>query len=188
MYCIPRSTAARTLLTLGALTLGLSCAGNTKRASMPEVSGHPTNITFRDYRSGIVLTLINDSMLVEMNVAGENVTLRRAAYHSQLDRPASAKVTDDVYVAGLLKAFDEWGYFGLASAGLAPERAGEASSSIEVSKDGRSQHILFSARLSRSSQEAYQDCNKLFREMHNRVAQWRSASSIPTVTTKVRGR
>lgn len=188
MYCIPKSTAASTLLTLGALTVGLSCAGNTKRASMPEVSGHPTAITLRDYRSGIVLTLVNDSMLIERNVPGENVPLRRAAYYSQLDREASAKVTEDRYVAGILEAFDEWDYSDLANAGPAPARATEATTSLEVTQDGRSQHMLFSIRLPRSSQEAYQKCRKVFSEVYNRVDQYRSASSIPTMTPKVRGR
>lgn len=188
MYCTPKSTAAGTLLTLGTLILGLSCAGSTKRTPVPEVSGHPTAITLRDYRSGIVLTLINDSALIDLNVPGENVPLRRAAYYSRLDRQASAKVTDDVYVAGILEAFDDRGYFGLASGGPAPDRVAEASTSLEVTQDGQSQHMLFSIRLPRSSQEAYQNCRKVFSEVYNRVDQYRSASSIPTMTPKVRGR
>lgn len=188
MYCIPKSTAASTLLTLGALTLGLSCAGNTKRASVQEVSGHPTAITMRDYRSGIVLTLVNDSMLIEYNVPGENAPVRRAAYYSQLDRQASAKVTEDRYVAGILDAFDEWDFSELANAGPAPDRAAGASTSLEVTQDGRSQHMLFSIRLPRSSQEAYQNCRKVFSEVYNRIDQFQSASSIPTLTPKVRRR
>ncbi len=188
MYCTLKSTAARTLLTLGALALGLSCAGNTKRASAPEVSGRPTAITLRDYRSGITLTLIDDSTLIARNVPGDNGALRRAAYYSQLDRQANAKVTEDRYVAGVLEAFDNWGYFGLAGAGPAPERAAEASTSLEVTQDGQSQHMLFSIRLPRSSQEAYQNCRKVFSEVYNRIDQFQSASSIPTLTPKVRGR
>jgi len=188
MTCTTKSTAASILLTLGALILGPSCASNATRSTIPEVSGHPTVITLRDYRSGIILTLINDSALVELNVQGESVPLRRAAYYSQLDRQASAKVTDDVYVAGILEAFDDRGFFGLASGGSAPERASEASTSLEVTRDGLSQHMLFSIRLPRPSQQAYQDCRKVFSEVYNRVNQYRSASSIPTLTPKVRGR
>jgi len=188
MTCTTKSTAASILLTLGALIVGPSCAGNATRTPILEVSGHPTAITLRDYRSGIILELINDSALVELNVPGENVSLRRAAYYSQLDRQASAKVTDDVYVAGILEAFNDRGFFGLASSGPAPERASEASTSLEVTRDGLSQHILFSIRLSRPSQEAYRDCRKVFSEAYNHVDQWRSASSIPTLTPKVRGR
>ncbi|MDP6387123.1 MAG: hypothetical protein QGI93_13090 [Planctomycetota bacterium] len=187
MTCTPKPTAARTLIALGALFLSLSCAGNPERASLPEVSGHPTTITLRDYRSGIVLVLINDSTLIERNVPGENVPLRRAAYYSQLDRQANAKVTEDRYVAGILEAFDDWSYSELANPGSAPERAAEASTSLEVTRNGRSQHMLFSIRLPRSSQEAYQKCRKVFSEVYNRVDQYRSASSIPTTTPKVRG-
>ena len=130
----------------------------------------------------------DDSMLIEYNVPGENAPRRRAAYYSQLDRQASAKVTEDRYVAGILEAFDNWGYFGLADAGPAPERAPEASTSLEVTRDGQSQHMLFSIRLPRSSQKAYQNCRKVFSEVYNRIDQFQSASSIPTLTPKVRGR
>jgi hypothetical protein len=188
MYCTPKSTATRALLTLGALALGLSCAGNTKRTSAPKVSDGPTAITLRDYRSGITLTLINDSTLIARNVPGDNVALRRAAYYSQLDRQANAKVTENKYIAGVLEAFDDWGYFGFAGAGPAPERAVDATTSLEVSQDGRTQHMLFSIRLPRPSQDAYQKCRKVFSEVYNRIDQFQSASSIPTMTPKVRGR
>ena len=188
MYCTPPSTPARILLALAALALGFSCAGNPERKSVPTASGQPASITLRDYRSGIVLRLINDSVLVERHMAGDNASLRRVAYYSQLDRQATDKVTDDALVAGILEAFDDRGFFRLAKAGQAPERVQEASTSLEVSRDGRSQHMLFSMRMPRSSQEAYRDCRKVFSEVYNRIDQYYSTSSVPTQVPKIRKR
>jgi len=188
MYCTPPSTPARILLALTALALGFSCAGNPERKSVPTASGQPASITLRDYRSGIVLSLINDSVLVERHMAGDNASLRRAAYYSQLDRQATDKVTDDALVAGILEAFDDRGFFRLAKAGQAPERVQEATTSLEVSRDGRSAHMLFSMRMPRSSQEAYRDCRKVFSEVYNRIDQYHSTSSVSTQVPKIRKR
>ncbi|GEM_PF-2327064 len=188
MHMTSISTTAKIFLTTLGLTLGLSCAASPERNSVPTASGHPASITLRDYRSGIVLTLINDSVLLARNVPGDNVPLRRAAYYSQLDRQSTAKVAGDELVEGMMQAFENRGFFGIATGGPSPERASDVSTSLEVSRNGRSDHLMFSTRMSRDGQLVYSDCRKVFSEVYNRVDQYYSASSIPTAVPKARKR
>ncbi len=173
------------VLALLACPLLAGCSGPAKRTE-PILTEVPVSISLQDYRSGLKMTLINDSTIALQGIKGETVQLRRAAFYSRFNHDNFTKVAADDLLEGILEAFRDRGFGRIQAPGAAPDRATGASTGITIQQNGRSHHVLFSTRLPKEDQQTYADCRKVFMAVYNQVDQYQSASIIPETKPKFR--
>lgn len=154
---------SRALFVFAALPLLVlaACAG--PRSSNYSSSGESNyispngaiRVTFRDYRSGLVMNLLNESHSDPVE------------FYSQPRNDASTKIQTDEIVDALLEVFDAKGFERMQYEGPAPQNGGGASRAIAVERRGRIQHIVFRPQDARTDRLAFNDCAAAFLEISN---------------------
>lgn len=134
------------LLSLVLLLAGAACSstGGGNRSDLDPAE--PLAVTFRDYRSGIRVRVVNDGYLLSRGVEGETPELRRAAYYSSPEVDLMTKVATDLVAGKLIEFLEHQGFFEYADDGPAPPETAKAdrlTTSIEVSVDGEARSWLF---------------------------------------------
>jgi len=147
--------AALPLLVLAA------CAGpRSGRYSSSSASNYispdgPIRVTFRDYRSGLVMNLLNESHSDPVE------------YYSQPRNDASTKIQNDEIIDALIEVFEAKGFERMKFDGPAPQHGGGASRALAIEKHGRIQHIVFRQEDARANRLAFNDCAAAFLEINN---------------------
>jgi len=151
--------------------LGSSSVGCSSTPAAPAERG-AARVTLRDARGGLVLSIVNDSLLVEQGVEGQDAAQRRANYASEVRASATTKVAEDELVAGLIEGLEQQGFARFArEAGAVQPKA----SVIEVESGG--DRRVFAGRDGMSAEEAtaYLTCKTLFVDVYNRIPFYQAA-------------
>lgn len=186
-------TPMRTLLILLVCALPIACAGTGSSSSYGSGSGganqppvienaQPTAVSFRDYRTGMRMTVINDAYLVKLGYEQETADLRRAAFYSSRYVDVHTKVTHDAYMQGLMQFLDQQGYKQYSTIGAAPrEDAGPMgwTTSVEV-REGESKLTWrfdpewksYTKRNAPKEVLKYMDAKNGFLDFHRAIDQW----------------
>ncbi len=168
----------RLTLPLLALLCLAACGstGGSRGSSYVGSSEPPVSVTFRDYRSKLVLTLVNDGLLVAKGIEGATPDLRRAAFYSKRDAVnLGTKVASDELMRELVRALEgEGGFTRYCSPGRAP-RTG-LSTSVEIEAGASVRHWAFRNGMSTEEQRNYRDCRDAVIGVHSATEQYQSAS------------
>ena len=164
---------ARSLLLWFALLpfLGSSTAGCSSTPKAPATSD-AARVTLRDARGGPVLSIVNDSLLLEQGVAGADAIQRRATYASEVRASATTKVAEDELVAGLIQGLEQQGFARFSRDGSEVQ---PKASILEIESGGRRR--VFAGREGMSGEEAtaYITCKALFVDVYNRIPFYQAA-------------
>ncbi|MDA1264868.1 MAG: hypothetical protein O2816_07305 [Planctomycetota bacterium] len=160
---------------LGVLPSCASTGGSARGTS----AASPVSVTFRDYRSGVRLTIVNDGYLVKMGIKGENADLRRAAYHSSEDVDLWTKILPDEVMDGLISGLDQEGFREHAQSGPAPRETARSSgltSGLEMIVGGNASHWNYNPSWSITSPPAeanrYKKARDGFLDVHRKIEQY----------------
>lgn len=161
------------------VTLVAACAGTARSDVAVALAGTPTQVGFRDYRTGAHLLIVNDSQLAARGAEGSTPEQRRAEFYSQTRSEAMTKVATDEVMDALLEYFEEVGLEKGASSGFAPQGSGQATQSIEVRSGTRTYHVLGRKGMPAEEARAFRDSVVAFNQIYNSIYQLQSVEAQP---------
>jgi len=156
----------RYLILVFALLLGAACSSSgTSGSSHPEITGIPMTIKLYDYRSGLVVGLVNDSHS------------DRIAAYSEERSDAGIKITSDEIVSATIEFVQDKGFEQYAMRGLAPMRSDAYSKCIEVDDPSGVRYFGISRSSSTEERVVMANCYAGLLDVYNRVHGSQSVSN-----------
>jgi hypothetical protein len=172
------------LLPILALALFAGCSSTPRSGGTgPDIDGEPTRVSFRDYRSSVRLTLINDAFLVNGGIEGETAQLRAAAFYSNRNQDLNVKVISNALMEGMLEYFDEKGFSSNAQDGKGPPstmRGPNLSTSLEVGVSQRYRNWRFDPSWRTAPSKVaknYVEAKDVFLNIHREIQAWQAAGA-----------
>lgn len=163
------------LLGTGVSLFAASCAAVGSGLPKDEAETHAIQVRFTDFKSGQVLSIVNDRWLVVQGITGENFSARRTAFYSQATSKlgAGVKVAKIATMQGLLEFMDLEDFSKFADHG-APQADTNLRQSIEIARNGQIRHIRGQIGLGKQRKDAFSAIRAGFVDIYNRVPQYQT--------------
>ena len=129
--------------------------------------GDPVRVSFRDYRTGTELALVNESHTDRLDL------------YSKQRSDASTKVAADEIVDALIEYFEDQGFYRSAREGRAPVRTDEWTQAIEVETPDGAKTLLAGRASNASDAETFRESRDAFIAIYNNVYQAQAVEATP---------
>jgi hypothetical protein len=154
--------------------LGLFAAACSSTGGAHVDASEDVRLSFRDYRSGIQLVLINDRYLVAQGVEGATFKERRAGFYSVARSGTLPKVLEDEAMKPTVDYFLDQGFSKYAQAGTAPEQTSAMGASLEIQIGGRSRFMHSYKGMGEAELRTFSGLVKDFIALHGEIRQYQS--------------
>ena len=161
-----RFFSALALLCVGAALSACASSGSSSKGSSATNDIEPGSVTYSNAARGSSLSLVSESMLIEMGIEGETAAERTLNFNSTKRASAAVKVCSDDILKGVVQLFDSEGFEEYATVGPADLEDRSSDGVLQVKFNGVERYLLNS-----DSSEADQNAKVAFANLLNMFAQ-----------------
>lgn len=159
---------------LAALLPLAGCASSGGSSGSSEPAGVPVLARFIDYRSGVVMELVNESHT------------DRLEQYSQPRHDAGRKVQTDAVMEGLVEYLEDRGFDRWASAGPAPRTADSFLWSLQLEGPGGARHVGLTRTMPEDAKQSLREMQYAFLATFNSEEAYQSIESPQQVRDQFR--
>jgi hypothetical protein len=161
-------------LLLVCVALG-ACSSSGGSASDP-LNQNPGSVTYSNAARGSTLSLVSESMLIEMGVPGETAAERTLAFNSTKRATASVKVCSDEILEGVVQLFDSSGFKQYATVGAVDLEDRTSDGVLQVKFNGVERYLLNSdsTETDPNAKVAFANLLNMFAQIYGEVKQYQA--------------
>ncbi len=161
------------LLCLGFALGGCQSSGG---AAQGPADIKPGSVTYSNAARGNSLSLVSESMLIEMGIPGDTPAERTLAFNSTKRASASVKVCSDEILEGVVQLFDSEGFDQYATVGAADLEDRSSDGVLQVKFNGVERFLLNSdsAETDPNAKVAFANLLNMFAQIYGEVKQYQA--------------
>ena len=169
------------------------CACASSGAAGQEGPGSPGEVTYTNAARGSSLSLVSESMLIEMGIPGDTAEQRILNFNSEKRSSAAVKVCSDDILEGVVQLFESEGFERYAIDGTADVADSSLDGVLQVTFKGEARYMLNSdsTETDPEAKITFAKLLNMFAQIYGEVRQYQAVEGQiefkkPEVSTKLR--